>query len=356
MKTLTIKNQSKWDALPPRFEEFTVLEIRGEKSIVIKEIPKNSRAELWGDSRVELWGDSCAVLREKSRAVLWGDSRVELWENSHAELWENSHAELWGDSHAELGENSHAELWGDSSAILWGNSRAILRDNSHAELGGDSSAELRDKSRAVLWGDSSAILWGDSRAELRDKSRAVLWGNSSAVLWDKSRAVLWENSLAKVFSKESQITANHHSVVVLEGVVAQIHNGPDTHIIKREAFCHNIESFQQTYGLILTENGEVTLYKIVQDNFKDHWTGRISYKPGNTVTCPDWDPNPQRKCGGGLHLSATPQDARRYNGTGRLLLCAVKLEDIIVHPEDITKVRCRSVRVLKEIIDEFHLG
>jgi hypothetical protein len=86
---------------------------------------------------------------------------------------------------------------------------------------------------------------------------------------------------------------------------------------------------------------------VVRDNLfvvthKFPW--RDSFLTG-TVECPDFDSNPERECGGGLHLSPTPTLALSFN-TGKLLKCEVMPEDVVVHKHGIEKVRVRKVKVL----------
>jgi hypothetical protein len=308
VRTIMVRNQADWDALPDKFKKFTNLELRTDVPVIIKKIP--------GNSSTILYGNSCAAL--------WGNSRAEIW------------------------ENSRAVFWGDSTTVLKGSGQAVLRGNSRAVLRENSRAELWENSRAVLYGNSRAELRENSQAELRENSQAVLWGNSSAALWERSRAALWETSLAKVFSPESQVKAEHHAVVILEGVSPSVQPGPGVQVIRREPFRHNLESFRQAHGLV-PEKGEFILYKLVRKDFTDIWSKSITYLPGETITYPDWDLSPERRDGGGLYLSATPEDARRQHLQGRLLLCAVKPEDMVVHPDTITEVRCRQVRVLREV-------
>jgi len=308
MRTVIIRSQAEWNALPNYFDEFAGLELRGVDPVTITKIP----------------GNSSVILR--------GHSRAQLWEDSRAELWEDSGALLCG--------NSRAVLKGNSRAVLRGNSRAVLRENSRVELW--------ETSAAILYGHSRAVLRENSSVELRESSQAVLWDHSQAVLWENSQAELWENSLARVFSPAARIRAAHHAVVILEGVSPELQPGPGVRVMRRDPFRHDLDSFRQAHGLV-PEKGELLLYKVVRMNFKDIWTNSIVYRPGTTITCPDWDPDPERQDGGGLYLSGTPEDARRQYFSGRLLLCAVKPEDLVVHPDTITEVRCRQVRVLEEV-------
>ena len=66
MNRAIVRTQAEWDALPARFDEYTVIEVRSIETILIYRNPDNSRAELRGSSRAEL--------RESSRAELWGRS------------------------------------------------------------------------------------------------------------------------------------------------------------------------------------------------------------------------------------------------------------------------------------------
>ena len=130
MKTIIVKTQAEWDALPERFDEFTKIEIRCDywSPIRVGKVPDNSRAEL----------------RESSRAELWGSSSAELWESSRAELRENSRAVLWGSSSAELWESSRAELWGSSRANAASRSTVHQHSCMRPELRGQAVCFLYD--------------------------------------------------------------------------------------------------------------------------------------------------------------------------------------------------------------------
>jgi hypothetical protein len=91
---------------------------------------------------------------------------------------------------------------------------------------------------------------------------------------------------------------------------------------------------------------DIILYKSVQStNHTDFYTGKIKYT--GTVECPDFDPDETRQCGGGLHLSPTPELALSYNN-GIILKCRVAVKDIAVYGLNITKVRCKKVTVIGE--------
>lgn len=76
---IIITSQDQWDALPAKFPDYTIIEIRTGGEIVITSTPANSRVEARGSSSVEA--------RESSRVVAWGSSRVVAWGSSRVVAW-----------------------------------------------------------------------------------------------------------------------------------------------------------------------------------------------------------------------------------------------------------------------------
>jgi hypothetical protein len=116
-------------------------------------------------------------------------------------------------------------------------------------------------------------------------------------------------------------------------------------IINNPIAKHDKKSFTTIYE-DQVENGKIKLYKSVNpDTLCDFHTGRIKYE--DIVKPEKWNPDKNLQCGDGLHLSPLPHLALNYN-QGKLLECEVDIKDFVVYPDDITKVRCRKVRVMGE--------
>ena len=109
---------------------------------------------------------------------------------------------------------------------------------------------------------------------------------------------------------------------------------------------HTKQTFLDSYKDNIINKSNIILYKSVNpETLCDFYTGKIKYE--GTVTCPDWDDNDQQGCGGGLHLSPTPELALFYD-QGKVLKCKVNIEDFVVYSQNISKVRCKKVKVLGE--------
>ena len=307
MKTVIVKTQADWDALPEKFDEFTIIRVYSDPvmRLVIKRNPENSSGEFWENSRGEFrensrgvfWENSRGVFRENSSGVFRGNSRGEFWENSRGVFWGNSRGEFWENSSGEFWENSSGEFWENSSGEFWENSRGVFWENS----------------------------------------RGVFRGNSSGVIY--------ENAIIRVLSKDVVIEAWHLALVVCQECNPTIkQHGTKVTVVKTNTFRHTIKSFLEIYK---PKKGRITLYKAAHPDTRcDFYTGHIKYE--GVVACPDWNPDPEVECGGGLHLSPSVSALKKWQSHGLILECEVDMEDIVVYAADITKVRCRKVKIIGE--------
>jgi hypothetical protein len=135
MKTVIIKSQAELDALPEKFEEFTVIEIRSPDNVWIKvtKARDSSRVEAWGSSQVEAWDSSQVVAWDSSRVVARGSSQVEAWDSSRVVAWDSSRVVARGSSQVEAWDSSQVEAWDSSQVEAWGSSRVVAWDSSRVE-------------------------------------------------------------------------------------------------------------------------------------------------------------------------------------------------------------------------------
>ena len=154
------------------------------------------------------------------------------------------------------------------------------------------------------------------------------------------------NATIRVFSDAATIEAAlMFAVIIMVGCVCKIMKRAKTaSVIKNKIATYTKANFLQLYEP--DKKGNVTLYKSVNpETGCDFYSGEIKYE--GTVTCPDWDGDKKRQCGGGLHLSPLPEMALKYN-EGKILKCKVHKNNFVVYPNDISKVRCKEVTVIGE--------
>jgi hypothetical protein len=302
MKEIIISTQAELDNLPNNFSEFTLILIKGGtfgNKIIIR------------------------VARENSSVVARGNSSVEARENSSVVASGNSSVEASGNSSVVASGNSSVVAWGNSSVEASGNSSVVAWENSSVEARGNSSVEA--------WGNSSVVAWENSSVEARENSSVEAW----------------ENSSIKIYSEYCNIKkAMMESVIIYVGVKGEPKLKDDTaSIIYKNIASWTHDKFCQLYEKQIIDD-YIVLYKSVNPETEcDFYTGKIKYKNNKLVKCPDWNADETIECGQGLHLSPTPQLAMIYN-KGKIKICHVPLKDFVVFKDNITKVRCKAVKVI----------
>jgi len=354
MKEIIVKNQKQLDKLPKVFKKTTKIIIDAseqinlfshrENSIVIL-VNKTTVNIMWGNSQVNVMRNNSQVnvmrnnsqvneMRDNSQVnVMWGNSQVNvMWGNSQVnEMLDNSQVnEMWGNSQVNvMRENSQVNVMRENSQVN------VMRNNSQVnEMWGNSQVN-------EMWGNSQVNeMWGNSQVnEMLDNSQVnVMWGNS--------QTTLFETAIARCYSNKSKITAKHNSVIICFDCKPTIIKDKSVQVIKQRQFKHTKDSFIDIYPMVDSEH--ILLFKSVNPETNcDFYTGKIKYNVGEEIICPDFDEDKNRQCGGGLHLSPKPEMALKYN-KGKLLKCKVHVDDFVVYPNDITKVRCRKVFVIGE--------
>jgi len=150
MTHIVITTQADFDALPDRFEAYTIIEIRA-KSIVISGRRDNSSIEARDNSSVRARDNSSIEARDNSSIEAWGNSSivardnssVQARDNSSVQAWENSSVQARGNSSIQARDNSfcrifcagaNVELYGASAAMLQADGACALRKSDQAKI------------------------------------------------------------------------------------------------------------------------------------------------------------------------------------------------------------------------------
>jgi hypothetical protein len=161
-------------------------------------------------------------------------------------------------------------------------------------------------------------LWDDSHAKLRDVSRAQVTTASSIVAFDNSHVLYYKQP------KTLHVFNNATAKAYLEPTYSK------EHLIICE---RPIEGDDKT----------IVLYKSVDPKTScDFLTGKYKYEIGKTIICEDFNPDPAIECRQGFHLCLTAREAAAFNA-GKYLKCRVNIDDVVVNPKSLDKVRCRAV-------------
>ena len=193
---------------------------------------------------------------------------------------------------------------------------------------------------AIASGASDIII--DSPAgvclHVRDSSRVVARGSSSVVAWDSSRVVAWGSSRVMAWDSSS-VEAGSHVAVMLHSGAAKIAGG----VIIDHTVVRDFDAAQWcAYHGVKVVDGIATVYKAV--DYKWTTSRGTSYAPGSLPEAADW--RGDRECGGGLHFSPTPSEARECHlDATRFVAVGVRLDEMQPIPGGTAKCKARRVVV-----------
>ena len=188
---------------------------------------------------------------------------------------------------------------------------------------------------SVAWGNSSVEAWGNSSV--------VAWGNSSVVAYELAIVIVYACLALKIYQMATAFLRG----IKKSNIKTFFKEKTAKIIVQPVKFQHSIKTYLQINKS--DKKGNIILYKSVNPkNNKDFQTGMIEYKIGETIICPDWINDNNIQCGNGLHLCKTPLDAFSYNN-GKLLKCEANIKDINIYADDVSKIRCKKVKVICEV-------
>lgn len=109
--------------------------------------------------------------------------------------------------------------------------------------------------------------------------------------------------------------------------------------------------------LPITPDGHFIAWKMVRDDFLDHYTGTMDNSPGQIVSISRnmVDEDPDRTCSSGLHFCSNEYLTSGYGHSGKIVMVKVNPKDVGAFPHDynISKGRCCRYEVLQEVAPSY---
>ena len=199
--------------------------------------------------------------------------------------------------------------------------------------------------------DSVTVYASDS-AKVRAYGSVTVHASGSATVHASGSAMVTASGSATVraFGSATVRASDSATVTATPKVAVHLHSGRCT-IAGGVLIDHTIIDLTdpQTwcdYHGVPTVDGIATVHKAVDD---DWTTGRGTvYRPGATPSAPDW--RDDRECGGGLHFSPQPWQAREYmpNAT-RFVAVGVAVADL--RPILGATPKCKTPRVVSPCVE-----
>ena len=378
METITIKTQDEFDKLPDSFQEYTEINITGNLDRINRNIA-NAEISVYGSAVIQYVSDSAVINNVYDSAVINNvyDSAVIQYVSDSAvinNVYDSAVIKyVCGSAVIKYVFGSAViEYVYDSAVIKYVYDSAVIKyvyDSAVIKYVCGSAVINNVYDSAVINNvyDSAVIKYvcGSAVIKYVCGSAVIQYVSDSAVInkvydsavinkvYDSAvikyvcdSAVInnvYDSAVIKYVCGSAVINKADGQCVLIFEKIPKTKYGKYVTVIEKKYDLYDIDSL---FNLYSDNPKKIILYKSVNPDTRcDFYTGKIKYE--GVVECPDWDSDENIECGNGLHLSPLPQTALRYN-QGLLLKCEVSRSDIAVYSRDISKVRCRKVKVLGE--------
>jgi len=356
MNKIIVKNQEEFDRLPDKFRNYTEIQVRGNLDRIDRTFI-NAEINLYDLARVEYMSGSARVgyMYDFSRIGFMLDSTQVGHMSDSAQVGSMSSSTRVGYMYdlaqvINMFDSAQIECMSNLARVEYMSDLAQVKNMySSAQI-----ISMHKSTQVINMSDSAQVgsMYNSARVEHMYNTSQVRWmydlaqvghifGSAQIKSMSSSAQIRYMsmNSTAKILSADVIIhEARQNAILVIISY------------IKSAGF--NLNNFIRGYD-VKTENNKLVLYKFVQKDYTDFYTGKIKYEIGTIVKCPDWDSNVDRECGGGLHVSPSIEFCKIFDNSedGHALKVLVDLKDIIVHPNPQYpyKIRCKQLEVLEEI-------
>ena len=139
-------------------------------------------------------------------------------------------------------------------------------------------------------------------------------GSAIVRAYDSASVHLFARALARIVSRYVTVQAQDWATVIL---YATVEVAATASVIVIDRLIRSVADWAMAYGAERREDNLLILRKWVYPNGKSDY-GTL-YAAGQAVSAEDWDDDPDRECGGGLHACASLFDAEKYKPNSEAL-------------------------------------
>ena len=231
--------------------------------------------------------------------VVGGSANVRAWDSATVEASDSATVRAWDSATVRAWDSATVRAWDSATVEASGSVTVEASDSVTVEASGSATVEASGSVTVEAW-DFATVKASDSvTVEASDSTTVQAWG--SAIVYLFARAV------ARIMSSAVAVHAKGGAMVILHVPVDVVATETVTVI---DRVIRSVETWAMVYGAKRTQDDRLVLFKWVQtDGTSGYGT---QYIAGEVVTANDWDSDPERECGGGLHACASLADARKY--------------------------------------------
>ncbi len=211
-------------------------------------------------------------------------------------------------------DSASVEAFGSASVRAFGSASVEAFGSASVRASGSASVEAFGSASVEAFGSASVEASGSASVRASGSASVRAFDSASVRAFDSASVHLFARALARIMSHDVTVHAQDWATVILHAA-ADVALTASVIVIDR--VIRSAEDWASAYGAKRREDGCLVLRKWVYADGKSGY-GTL-YVAGQSVSAEDWDDDPDRECGGGLHACASLLDATKYKPAGEAL-------------------------------------
>jgi hypothetical protein len=340
----SVKTQSELDAALTN-DDVDCVHIESERGVWLEVCNHRKTVEVRGSASVRAF-DSASVSAFDSASVSAFDSAsVRAFDSASVRAFDSASVRAFGSASVRAFGSASVSAFDSASVSASGSASVRAFDSASVRAFGSASVRAFGSASVRAFGSASVRAFGSASVRAFDSASVRAFGSASVRAFGSASVRAFGS--AKVDTRHRcKIQAGPHVAVHLHSAQASVIGGVVIDLTSLDLT--DAQTWCDHEGVEVADDRAV-LYKAVDSEL----TAGYGYQPytyavGADLVCADWiDSN---DCGGGLHLSPTPEQATYYREDAtRWLRCTADLADVRPILGDVAKCKVRALRVEAEV-------
>jgi hypothetical protein len=298
------------------------------------------------------WQSDRPPSRRTARPPSSGSATVEAYGSATVRAYGSATVRAYDSATVEAYDSATVQAYGSATVRAYGSATvrasATVQAYGSATVQAYGSATVRAYGSATVraYGSATVRAYGSATVQAYDSATVQAYDSATVQAYDSATVQAYGSATVRAYDSAT-VEASTHVAVHLHSARAVVTGGV---LIDIAALDLNDPATWCGYRGVQVHDGTALLYKAVNASLAagHQYYKATTYTIGSDVTADDW--RDDHDCGGGLHVSPSPDQAKRYRPEGetdtRYLRVAAALTDLRPIGD---KAKARTVRVLAEV-------
>jgi hypothetical protein len=268
----------------------------------------------------------------------YGSATVQAYGSATVQAYDSATVQAYDSATVQAYDSATVRASGSATVQAYGSATVQAYDSATVQAYGSATVQASDSATVQAYGSATVQAYDSATVQASDSATVQAYDSATVQAYDSATVQAYDSATVR---------ASTHAAVHLHSARAVVTGGV---LIDIAALDLRDPATWCGYHGVQVHDGTALLYKAVNASLAagHQYYKATTYTIGSDVTADDW--RDDHDCGGGLHVSPRPDQAKRYRPDSetdtRYLRVAAALTDLRPIGD---KAKARTVSVLAEV-------